>query len=303
MDQIRVVFLGTGAGCPSRYRNVASLAVVLDGHVLLFDCGEGTQHQLLRSGVRSGHVEAIFITHMHGDHIYGLPGLLATLSLEGRTEPLTVCGPPDLAPYLEAVSTASRFQPGYPLRVIAGEYRGDGFRVIAAPLEHTIECFGYCLIERDRPGRFDIERARALGVPEGPLFGRLQRGEDIAIGGRSVRSRDVVGETRRGRRIAYCSDTRPCPASSGLSRDADLLIHEATYANDMAAEARERGHSTAEEAARVALEAGVRELALTHISSRYENPAPLLSEARTIFPSTTAAADFGVMQIMARSVR
>lgn len=292
-DQIRVVFLGTGSGSPSRDRNVSSLAVILDGHVLLFDCGEGTQHQLMRSTVSSGRIEAIFITHLHGDHLYGLPGLLATMSLSGRTEPLTVVGPSELPAYLDAVFTASRFKPGHPLRVErSGEYRGEGFRVVAAPLDHTVECFGYAVVEDDRPGAFDVARARELGVPEGPLFGRLQHGEDVRAGDRVVHSRDVVGPRRRGRRIAYCTDTRPCAAAEELSRDADLVIHEATYGSDMAADARERGHSTAEDAASVARDAAAKHLLLTHFSSRYEDVTPLLDEARRVFPPTDAASDF-----------
>jgi ribonuclease Z len=293
VDQIRVVFLGTGAGSPSRERNVASCAVVLDGRVLLFDCGEGTQHQLLRSSIRTGRIEAIFITHLHGDHLYGLPGLLATLSLNGRTEPLTVCGPAGLDEYLTAVFTASRFRPPYRLQIVAPEiYQGVGYRVITAPLEHTMPSFGFCVIEDDRAGEFDVARARDLAVPAGPLFGRLQRGEDIVLDGRVIHSAEVVGAARPGRRVAYCTDTRPCAAAIELARGADVLIHEATYGSDLATEARERGHSTAEEAARVAEEAGARLLLLTHFSARYEDTRVLLDEARRVFPQTDSASDF-----------
>ncbi|HEV8659252.1 MAG TPA: ribonuclease Z [Thermoanaerobaculia bacterium] len=294
MDQIRVVFLGTGAGTPSRERNVASLAIVLDGRVLLFDCGEGTQHQLLRSSVRNGRIEAIFITHLHGDHLYGLPGLLASLSLNGRTEPLTVYGP-GVAAFVSAVRETSRLRLAYELSVLdvaSGEVmRGDGFRVIAAPLEHTIECFGYCVIEDDRPGEFDVARANELRIPAGPLYGRLQSGEDVEFGGRMIRSAEVLGAPRRGRRIAYCTDTRPARASVELARGADLLIHEATYGSDVADEARKRGHSTASEAAEVAREAGAVRLILTHFSPRYEDVAPLIDEARDIASNVDGAYD------------
>src|SRR4051794_35674609 len=189
MDQIRIVFLGTSAGMPSRTRNVASVAVVMDGHVLLFDCGEGTQHQLMRSEhVRSGGIEAIFITHLHGDHLFGLPGLLGSLGLGGRRDPLAVYGPQGIAAYLKSIPY---FGMAYELSVIeiergagspAGQEvrRGAGYRVAAAPVVHHAPCFAYRVDEDERPGRFDAAKARVLGVPPGPLFGALQRGEDVA---------------------------------------------------------------------------------------------------------------------------
>lgn len=296
VDQIRIIFLGTSAGVPSRQRNLASIAVILDGKVLLFDCGEGTQQQLLRSSVRSGAIEDTFITHLHGDHVYGLPGLLASSSLNGRATPLTVYGPPGLHDYLANVIRTTRVGFTYEIRIVeigAGEVsRADGYRVVAAPLDHTTLCFGFAVIEDDRPGAFNLDRARELGIPAGPLYRRLQRGEDVRIGDRLIRSADVVGPRRRGRRVVYCTDTRPCRNAVDLARGADVLIHEATYASDMAAEAAERGHATAEEAARIAFEAGVHRLFLTHISARYDDPAPLAHEAREVFPDSEIAADF-----------
>jgi ribonuclease Z len=299
MDDIRVTFLGTSSASPTLARNVASLAVTLDGRVLLFDCGEGTQHQLLRSTVRSGSIDAIFITHLHGDHLFGLPGLLATLGLNGRTAPLTIYGPPGLQPFITAVPFLGN---PYAISVVAIEegevMRGDGFRVIAAPLDHRIECFGFCIIEDDRRGTFDLERAAALGVPEGPQFAALHRGEDVTLDdGRIVRSADVVGAQRRGRHVAYCTDTRPCANSVALAHGADLLIHESTYAADMATEAHERGHATTVEAARVAAEANCERLLLTHFSSRYVDVAPLVDEARGVFAATDAAADFMTVRV------
>ncbi len=301
MDQIHVVFLGTGAGTPSRTRNVASLAVVLDGRVLLFDCGEGTQHQILRSSIRSGRLEAIFITHVHGDHLYGLPGVLASLKQYGRTDALTIYGPSGVRDFLAGVFETSRFRPTYEVRVVpvaSGEVMtGAGFRVVAAALEHTIECFGFCVIEDDRPGEFDVARAGELRIPPGPLYARLQRGEDVEFGRRIVRSSEVVGPSRRGRRIAYCTDTRPCVAAVALARGADLLIHEATYGSELADEARLRGHSTASEAAAVAAEAGVSRLILTHFSPRYEDVAPLIDEAREVVSNVDAAYDLAEFRI------
>ena len=296
MDQIRIVFLGTSAGLPSRQRNVASVAVILDGRVLLFDCGEGTQQQLLRSSVRAGAIEAIFITHLHGDHLYGLPGLLATATLSGREAPLTVYGPAGIHDYLSNVIRTTRLGFTYDIQILEfdeGEVRrSEGYRVVAAPLDHTTLCFGFAVIEDDRPGTFNIDRARELAIPPGPLYGRLQRGEDVTFNERLIRSADVVGPPRRGRRVIYCTDTRPCRNAVELARGADILIHEATYTSELATEAAERGHATAEEAATIAAEAGVGRLFLTHISPRYLDPLPLIDEARRVFPTTYVAEDF-----------
>jgi ribonuclease Z len=282
MQDIRIVFLGTSSGSPSRDRNVSSVALVLDGTVLLFDCGEGTQHQLLRAPVRSGAIQAIFITHMHGDHVYGLPGLLATMSLNARSASLDVIGVEMLREYLDGVLATTDHHPIFPIRMMQPPYRGDGFSVVAAPLDHRIPALGYCVIEDDRPGAFDPEKARALGIPEGPAWGELQRSHDPR----------VVGSSRRGRRIVYCTDTRPCASAVELARGADVLIHEATYTEELREDADERRHSTAAGAARVAAEAGVGRLIITHFSTRYRDASALLDEARAIFPNTEAAEDF-----------
>lgn len=290
MDAIRAVLLGTGAAAPTRTRNVSSLAVVLDGRTLVFDCGEGTQHQLQRSTVHTGSIEAIFITHLHGDHLFGLPGLLATLGLNGRTAPLTLVGPPGLERFLRAVPYLGA---PYEIRLAPAilPAKFDGFDVVAAEVDHSVDCHAYCVIEHDRRGTFDVARAKALGIPPGPLYGKLQSGEDIEIDGRTIRSAEVLGPPRRGRRIVFVTDTRPCDAAIELARDADLLIHEATYANDHASDAHERYHSTAEEAATIAKEANVKRLVLTHISARYDDTGPMLAEARAIFPNTDVAED------------
>jgi ribonuclease Z len=276
----------------------------MDGRTVLLDCGEGTQHQLLRTPIRF--IEAICITHMHGDHVYGLPGLLASFSMNGRTAPLALYGPPELQPFLDSVISLSYLKLQYEL-LFPGAAGGPpaartgaprrarslgGYSIETAPLLHRVPATGYCIVEDDRRGTFDVDRARALGVPEGPLFRQLQMGSDVMIDGRLVRSADIVGPPRRGRRIAYCTDTRPSPTAVALARGADILIHEATYTSDMAAEAEERGHSTAAEAATVARDAGVKQLILTHFSPRYTDVAPLLAEARAIFPNTSAAFDF-----------
>lgn len=289
MQDVRIVFLGTSAGTPSRERNVASVAVVLDGTVLLFDCGEGTQHQLLRAPVRSGAIEAIFLTHLHGDHVYGLPGLLATMSMNGRNRPLDLIGPEGTADYLTSTLRTTHHNPIFDIRIAELPYRGNGFTVTAAMLDHSVDCLGYCVIEDDRPGEFDPAKARALGIPPGPEWREMQRASDPR----------VTGPKRRGRRIVYCTDTRPCAAASELAKDADVLIHESTYAEDMAVEAGERFHSTAKEAAGVAKDANAARLILTHFSTRYLDVAPMVEEARGVFANVDAAHDFAEFGVAA----
>jgi ribonuclease Z len=296
VNQIRIQFLGTSAGAPTRDRNVACVAVVMDGRALLFDCGEGTQQQLLRSNLRLGAIEAIFITHLHGDHLYGLPGLIATLGLYSRTAPIDVYGPPGLSAYFQAVRQTSYFNPAFDVSIYElqdGETRrGEGYRVVAARLDHSVECYGFSVIEDDRRGTFDIERARALGIPEGPLFGRLQRGESIEIDDRAIAPLDVMGPARAGRRVVYCTDTRPCDAAVALAKNADVLIHEATYTSDLTMEAFERFHSTAAEAATIAKRAYARRLLLTHYSARYPDVTAIGDEARAEFPASETVDDF-----------
>lgn len=281
MQDIRITFLGTSSGTPTRERNVSSVAVALDRTVLLFDCGEGTQHRLQQSPVKSGAIEAIFISHLHGDHVYGLPGLLATLSMYGRERPLDVVGPEALRDYVEATLRTSFHNPIFEVRVSTPPYRGDGFTVEAAELEHSVPSLGFVLIEDDHAGKFDVEKARALGFEPGPVYSELIRNRDSR----------VLGPSRRGRRIAYIPDTRPTASAIALARDADVLIHESTYGDELAAEAHERFHSTASGAARVAAEARAGRLLLTHFSSRYGDVTPLVEEARAIFPNSDAAFD------------
>lgn len=279
---MRIIFLGTSSGTPSRERNVASVALLLDdGSLLLFDCGEGTQHRLQVAPVKSGAIDGIFLSHLHGDHVYGLPGLLATLGMNGRTRPLDVIGPEGTREYVDAVLRTSFHNPAFEVRVSAPPYRGENYTVTAAALEHSVPCLGYLFVEDDRPGRFDVRKARALGFEPGPVYSELIRAKDAR----------VLGPSRPGRRIAYCTDTRPCAASVSLARGADVLIHESTYGAELSAEAHERFHSTAVDAARVAAEAGVGRLLLTHFSARYGDVTPLVEQARGVFPATAAAAD------------
>lgn len=293
---MKVVALGTSSATPTADRYLSALALVTEGSWFLFDCGEGTQYRLLAAPVRMGHLRAVFITHLHGDHVYGLPGLLATLSMQNREEPLDVFGPPGIATFVSTAIDASHVYLGYELHLgeIADSllFEAEGTRVHAAPLDHTVPTFGFRLEEAERPGKFDPERAAELGIPAGPAFGALQRGESVMLDdGRVIASSEVVGVRRPGRSFAYCSDTRPCEASVALASDCDLLVHEATYGDDAGAMAYARGHSTARQAAKIARAAGVRRLLLTHFSSRYGDVSELLAQAREEFPATEAACD------------
>ncbi len=292
---IRVTFLGTSASRPTVGRNVSAISVQREGETMLWDCGEGTQRQMMRFGTGFG-ISSIFVTHLHADHYLGLIGLARTLALQGRTELLTVYGPPgSRATLLEALHLGVA-RVGFPIECVelgAGDrVRRDEFDILAFDVRHGVPAVGYALVEHDRLGRFDVERARALGVPEGPLFGRLHRGEPIEVDGRTVHASDVVGPARRGRRVVYTGDTRPVRSTVEVAEGAELLIHDATFGVDEAERARATFHSTAIEAAGVARDAGVARLAVTHISARYSaNPAPLEREAAQRFPEARVAHD------------
>jgi ribonuclease Z len=291
-----VTFLGTGAACPTVDRNVAGLVVQREGETILFDCGEGTQRQMMRYGVGFSFAE-VFFTHFHADHMLGITGLLRTMGLQDRTAPVTLYGPRGAPKILGAAMSLGIERNKFPVEVVeirAGDrLRRDEYDIVVFETEHRADTVGYALAEHTRLGRFHPERARELGVPEGPLWGRLHKGETVTLDdGRTVSPPDLVGAPRRGRTVVYSGDTRPHLALLQAARGADLLIHEATFGGDEAERAVETGHSTAAEAARVALEAGVRRLVLTHISPRYTRDAPeLLAEARAVFPETAIARD------------
>jgi ribonuclease Z len=297
MSDLRVVFLGTSSGKPTLSRSVSAVALVLDGELVLFDCGEGTQVQFTRAGLRPSKLVLACITHFHGDHINGVPGLLATMGLNQHENPVTIAGPHGLRDYFAMLRRLGIFAPRYPMKIreITGEgeiYQCPRFRISAAPVEHRIETWGFRFEEAARPGRFDLEAVGRLGVPKGALWGRLQAGETVEIeGGVTVRPEQVLGEARSGRVVAYVVDTRPCDAAVRLAFGADLLIHEGTYGPEMAEQAAARAHSTVVEAAEIAREAQVERLALTHLSPKYPNTGPLLDAARKVFPNTVMARD------------
>jgi len=303
---MKVIPLGTSSGKPTLRRNVSATAVVRDGEWLLFDCGEGTQTQISRAKLNPSKLTAIFITHLHGDHFNGLSGLLSTMGLDRRVRALTLVGPPGIREYLETLARLKILYVNYPLDVrefaalkaVTTVYETDDYFVAARPLDHRIFTLGYRLEERPRPGRFDLERARALGIPEGPMYRRLQLGEDVQLDdGRLIRSHEVVGPPRPGKAVAYCTDTRPFAGTVELARGVDLIIHEATYTDDMAYEARDYGHSTAAQAAQIAGEANAQRLLITHFSTRYADVGPLYDEARAAFPETLLAQDLMEIEV------
>lgn len=303
---LTITFLGTGSGTPTLQRNLACVAVQRGGELLLFDCGEAAQIQYRRAGLGFAPLRAVFISHLHGDHVTGLPGLLMSLHMAGREAPLLLAGPPGLDGYLRCNQRALRTRFAYPVEVLEqpGEgnlLQGEGYSVTAAPLDHGVPCLGFRLEESSRSGRFSVQAARALGVPAGPLFGRLQRGEPVVLpDGSTIVPDQVLGPARPGAVLAYCTDTRPCSAAVDLAAGADLFIHEATFDATMAHEARRKYHSTAADAARLAARAGARELLLTHVSPRYQDPTLLRDQARAIFPATRVAHDLLRVEVFHR---
>ena len=291
---LSLFFAGTAGSVPTARRGMPAILLRAGGERILLDCGEGTQQQLLRSAGLP-ELDAIFITHFHLDHWLGLVGMLKTFDLRAREQPLAIHGPPGLKA-LFATLRPIVGRTGYPLSLVElepyEEVRFDGYSIGAFPVRHRVEAYGFAFVEDDRPGRFDADAARALGVAEGPDFGRLQRGE--TVGG--VRPEQVVGEDRPGRRIIYSGDTAPCQAVEVLADGADVLIHEATFLSDDRARARETGHSTAAQAAEIARDAGVRLLALTHLSTRYF-PREIRDEARAVFPATVVPRDFDAIDV------
>jgi ribonuclease Z len=299
---LSVTFLGTGASCPTVDRNVAGLAVQREGETILFDCGEGTQRQMMRYGVGFSFTE-VFFTHFHADHMLGITGLLRTMGLQDRTAPVALYGPRGAQRILSAALSLGSDRNRFPVEILeirAGDRLDrDEYDIVVFETDHRPDTVGYALAEHTRLGRFHPDRARELGVPEGPLWGRLHKGETVTLDdGRTVSPADLVGAPRRGRTVVYSGDTRPNLPLLEAARGADLLIHEATFGGEEAERAIETRHSTASEAARVALEAGVRRLVLTHISPRYTRDAPeLLAEARAVFPETTIARDGMIVEV------
>lgn len=293
---MKVVFLGTGGTYPSKHRNVTSIAVQMPGEVLMFDCGEGTQRQLMHSSVSFMKISRIFISHLHADHFLGIPGLIQSMSLNGREATLEVYGPEGTEETVRAMLNLGYFKCAYPVvarDVVARSVLDMGaYWVKVASADHTVPALAYSVEEKPRPGRFDPSKAKDLGVPEGPMFRILQEGKPVIVRGTEVRPEAVLGPPRRGRKFVYTGDTRPSDELVEFSKDADILVHDCTVDSNHALLASEFGHSTAAGAATVAKEAGVRRLFLVHFSPRYDDVSVLRDEAKKVFPDSETAEEF-----------
>lgn len=301
-------FLGTGAGSPSNQRNVSSTALKLLAErnaVWLFDVGEATQHQILQTTIRPRKIEKIFITHLHGDHIYGLPGLLSSRSFQGGSGPLTIYGPAGIKDFVLTSLKVSGTRLAYPLHFVELTrggviFQDKAFTVTAAKLEHNIACFGYRVVEADHPGELLVDKLREANVPSGPLYGQLKAGKTVTLpDGRTLDGHDYIAPDQPGRIVAIMGDTRPTANTVKLARNADVLVHEATFAKDEAKMAKQYYHSTSAQAATMAKKAGAHKLLLTHISARYVGRAAnqLAYQVRDIFKPTWVVKDFDVVDI------
>ncbi len=311
---MNITFLGTSSGVPTLTRNVSSLALKLSqsAEVWLFDCGEGTQHQLMRSNIKSSQIKKIFITHMHGDHIYGLPGLLATLGLSGKSSGIEIFGPSELRNFINTALKSSYCNLSFPLNFIEVEdfasqnkplFESAKIEVYCALLKHRLPAYGYRVNEKDKPGIFDIKKAKDFKIPPGPVYSELKEGKRVHLNdGRSFSGKDFVGPPKKGESFVYCTDTVFSDSAIKLSQNADLLVHESTFSKQDEKMAYEKLHSTTIMAAKTALLSNTKKLIITHLSPRYSlkssiKPSDLLKEAQDIFPNTYLAKDFLTTEI------
>jgi ribonuclease Z len=299
-DELKIVFLGTGASVPSKRRGLPSLAVVSDGEIFLFDCGEGTQMKIREAGLSSSRIRHIFISHLHGDHVFGLPGFLTTQQMMGRTSGVTIYGPAGIKYFLDSIKFATGSTVTYPVEIIEfseafpKEFRVKSFRITAAALEHRGVCYGYRFDEDQKPGKFDIKTAEHLKIPNDSSRTDLQQGRSIQVGNREISPEEVLGPPRPGRSFAYCTDTRPCDNGATLALGVDALIHDSTFADDHSDWAIQTLHSTSREAALLAARQKVGRLMLWHISNRYNESQEneLLKQAREHFIESYLTFDF-----------
>ncbi|MCM3566700.1 ribonuclease Z [Neobacillus mesonae] len=295
-------FLGTGAGMPAKQRNVTSIALKLleeRGAIWLFDAGEATQHQILHTSIKPRRIEKIFITHLHGDHIYGLPGLLSSRSFQGGESEVTLYGPKGIKEFLNVSLSVSQTYLKYPLTIVEIEegivFEDEQFLVEAKILEHGITSYGYRMVEKDRPGTLLADKLKEAGVQPGPIFRKIKNGEAVTLeDGRIIEPCEFVGPAQKGRVVTILGDTRYCENAVLLAKDADLLIHEATFSKEEEKLAFDYFHSTTHQAAKIARQAECKQLCLTHISSRYNRNdwKELVNEAKEIFENTDIAEDF-----------
>lgn len=305
---MQLEFLGTGAGSPSKQRNVSSVALRLleeRNAIWLFDVGEATQHQILNTTIRPRKIEKIFITHLHGDHIFGLPGLLSSRSFQGGNEPLTIYGPVGIKRFVITALQVSESRLSYPLHFVEIDHEGEifhdkTFTVTAKKLDHKIACYGYRIVEADHPGELQVAKLREMNIPSGPVYGQLKAGKTVTLDdGRVVNGRDFIGNPQKGRIVAICGDTRKTENAVELAKDADVLVHESTFAKDEAKLARSYYHTTSLQAAEIAKRAGAKRLLLNHISARYAGKAAyqLAYQVRDVFPNTRVVNDFDIIDI------
>ena len=297
MTQLRIIFLGTGGSWPTIKRNVTSIAVKRGSEIILFDCGEGTQRQFQKSKLSYMQISKIFITHFHGDHFLGIPGLIQTMQLNDREKPLYVYGPKGMNKIIEQLSSLGYFKPKY--NIISEEVK-DGdildfkeYTIKVLKVKHGIPAIAYCLEEKKRPGKFNKTKALKLGIPEGPLFSKLQNGNTIELkNGKKIKPNMVLGPPRKGRKIVISGDTKPLDEMINFSKNADILIHEATFDSNFEDVAGEYGHTTAAQAAEIAKKSNVGKLFLSHISPRYLDNHIIENEAKIIFKNTIVPKDF-----------
>ena len=302
---LNITFLGTAGSLPTPNRNPSAVLLNREGELMLFDCGEGTQRQMMRARTGMMRLNYIFLTHLHADHILGIPGLLETMAFQGRKEPLVIAGPVRTIGLVERFEEIGYYSRRYEVRAMELEpgdiIKMDGCQVEALETNPSVPSLGYCFSEDERPGRFNRDAAVALGILPGPLFGKLQRGQSIDLGGRTILSSEVMGPPRPGRKVVYTGDTRPCRSIEVASKNADLLIHDCSLSDDMIDWAMDTKHSTAGEAAKLASRAKVKKLVLTHISSRYsEDASLLLAEAKKSFEETIIAEDLMKIDVRLR---
>jgi ribonuclease Z len=302
MVNMRLVFLGTSAATPTPSRGLSSLVLSRRDELLIFDAGEGMQRNFIKAGLGINKRMKIFITHLHADHCLGLLGLLQTMSLLGREVAVDIYGHPDLAEFIKANMRLLCFGLIFDIHIniIKGEgivVKETDYQITCCEAEHCLPAYAYCLTEFERPGIFNIDEVRRLGIPEGKLYRKLQFGEDITYNGKVIKSSEVTGPTRPGRKVGISGDTRPTNKLQDFFRNCDLLVFESTYSHDKYQKALERFHSTARQAATLAKRAGARKLVLTHFSARYNDTMPLVSEASKIHDSVEAAEDLGIIEI------
>lgn len=295
---LRIVFLGTSGSVPTPRRSLPAIAIQREGELILFDCGEGVQRQMIQAKIGLHKKTKIFVTHMHGDHVLGLPGVLQTMSLMDRKKGLEVYGPPGIKAFVDAIQQTIQFVLTFPLEVLEIKNAGlvceeKEYEVHAIWADHVIPSLSYALVEKPRPGKFHPEKAKKLGVPEGPLWGKLQRGSTVKLSdGRVVKPEQVMGAPRPGRKVVYTGDTRSFKGLVEFAENADLLIHDGTFDDELSDRASEEGHSTPSQAAETAKKAKAKRLVLTHISARYRTPDVLLEQAKKVFSAVDVAEDF-----------